>query len=122
MRNLDGDKRKVVGRFSYLGDVLSMERGAQEAETSRMRSVWKKFKKVSNVICERSISSKVRGNLYESYLRRALTYVAECKALKTEDERKLKTTKMRLLRMICGKTLKDKINNEKIREMTGVER
>ena len=27
-----------------------------------------------------------------------------------------------MLRMICGKTLEDKINNEKIREMTGVER
>ena len=37
-----------------------------------------------------------------------------------EDERRLKTTEMRMLRMICGKTLKDKMNNEKIREMTGV--
>ena len=34
----------------------------------------------------------------------------------------MKTTEMRILRMICGKTLKDIINNEKIREMTGVEK
>ena len=39
-----------------------------------------------------------------------------------EGERRLKTTEMRMLQMICGKTLKDKINNEKIREMTGVVR
>ena len=39
-----------------------------------------------------------------------------------EDDRRLKTTEMRMLRMICGKTLKDKMNNEKIREMTGVVR
>ena len=39
-----------------------------------------------------------------------------------EDERRLKTTEMRMLRMICGKILKDKMNNEKIREMTGVVR
>ena len=39
-----------------------------------------------------------------------------------EDERTLKTTEMRMLRMICGKTLKDKMSNEKIREMTGVVR
>ena len=55
-------------------------------------------------------------------MRNALTYGAECWALKMEDERRLKTTEMRMLRMICGKTLKDKMNNEKIREMTGVVR
>ena len=39
-----------------------------------------------------------------------------------EDERRLETTEMRMLRMIWGKTMNDKINNEKIREMTGVVR
>ena len=39
-----------------------------------------------------------------------------------EDERRLKTTEMRMLRMICGKIVKNKMNNEKIREMTGVVR
>ena len=39
-----------------------------------------------------------------------------------EDERRLKTTETRMLRMICRKTLKDKMNNEKIREMTSVVR
>ena len=39
-----------------------------------------------------------------------------------EGERRLKTTEMRMLRIICDKTLKDKMNNEKIREMTGVVR
>ena len=68
------------------------------------------------------MSLKVRGTFYKSCVRSALTYVTECWALKVEDERKLKATEMRMLRIICGKTLKDKINNEKIREMTGVER
>ena len=122
MISLDGDSIEVVDRFSYLGDVISTEEGAQEAVTSRIRSVWKKFKEISNLICGRSMSLKVRGTLYKSYVRNALTYGAECWALKMEDERRLKTTEMRLLRMICGKTLKDKMNNEKIREMTGVVR
>ena len=42
---------EVVDRFSYFGDVISMEGGAQEAVTSRIRSAWKKFKVVSSVIC-----------------------------------------------------------------------
>ena len=122
MITLDGDNIEVVDRFSYLGNVISTERGAQEAVTSRIRSAWRKFKEVSNVICGRSISLKVRGTLYKSYVRNDLTYAAECWALKMEEERRLKTTEMRMLPMISGKTLKDKINNEKIREMTGVVR
>ena len=39
-----------------------------------------------------------------------------------EDEKRLQTTEMRMLRMICGKILKDEMNYEKIREMTGVVR
>ena len=64
MISLDGDNIEVVDRFSYLGDVISTEGGAQEAVTSRNRSAWKKFKEVSNVICGRSMSLKVRGTLY----------------------------------------------------------
>ena len=122
MISLDGDNIEVVDRFSYLGDVISTKKGAQEAVTSRIRSAGKKFKEVSNVIRGRSMLLKVRGTLYKSYVRNALTYGAERWALKMEDERRLKTTEMRMLRMICGKTLKDKMNNEKIREMMGVVR
>ena len=122
MISLDGDNIEVVDRFSYLGDVISTEGGVQEPVTSRIRSALKKFKEVSNVICERSISLKVRGTLYKSYVRNAPTYGAECWALKMEDERRLKTTYMRMLQMICGKTLKDKMNNDKICERTGVVR
>ena len=110
MTNLDGGNIEVVDRFSYLGDVLRSKGEAPEAVTSRIRSAWKKFKEVSNVIYGKKILSwKVRGTLYKSHVRSALTYDAECWALKVEDERKLKTTEMRILRMICGKTLKDKI-------------
>ena len=122
MMTLDGDNIEVVDRFFYLGDVISTEGGAQEAVASRIRSAWKKFKGVSNVICGRSISLKVRRTLYKSYVRNALTSGAECWALKMEDEKRLKTTEMRIVRMICGKTLKDRMNNGKIREMTGVVR
>ena len=122
MMTLDRDNIEVVDRFPYLGDVISREGGAQEAVTSRIRSAWKKFKEVSNVTCGRSISLKVRGTLHKSYVRNALTYGAEFWTLNMEDERRLKTTEMRMLRMICGKTWKDKMNNEKICEMTGVVR
>ena len=48
-----------------------------------------------------------------------MSYGAECWAMSRQDERKLKTTEMEMLCMLCGKTLKDKVSNDKIREMTG---
>ena len=117
---LDGDDIEKVDKFCYVGDVLSTEGGVQEAVISRIRSAWKKFKDVFSVLCRKSLSLKFRGILYKSCIRSALCYGAECWALKADDERRLKTTEMRMLRMICGKTLKDKISNEKIQEMSGV--
>jgi len=38
-----------------------------------------------------------------------------------EDVRRIKSTEMRMLRMICGNTVKDKVRNEEIRERTEVE-
>ena len=34
---LDGDDREILHSFSYLGDVLSMEEGVQEAMTLSIR-------------------------------------------------------------------------------------
>ena len=55
-------------------------------------------------------------------MRSALTYRAECCRLRAKDERKLKTTTMRMLRMTYANALKDKINNENIPTITGEER
>ena len=52
----------------------------------------------------------------------ALYYGAKCLALRKEDERKLLTTGMRMLRLICGKTLKDCLSNHTIRDITGAEK
>ena len=54
--NLNGDNIEVVDRFSYLGDVLSMEGGAQEAVTSRIRLAWRKFKEGLNVQAAKSLN------------------------------------------------------------------
>ena len=113
----DEDNIEIVDKFAHLGDVLSMEGGAQEAARSRIRSGWMKFKEVSSVLGNNYMSLKIRGTIYKS----ALTYGGECWALRKEDERRLITTEIRMLHLICGKTLKDKITNEKVRELTGVD-
>ena len=61
------------------------------------------------------------GSLFHSHMQSTLIYVAVCWAMRMEDKRKLKTIKMIMLLMLCGKTLKNKIRNDKMRTMTGME-
>jgi len=75
---------------------------------------------VSDVLCKKGISVRTNGTLYKCYDGSTLTYGPGYWLLWVKDERKLKTTEMRMLRMLCGKTLNDKISNEKIHYMTKV--
>jgi len=50
----------------------------------------------------------------------ALNYGVECWAMKVEDIR-MKSTEMKMLCMIYGKMVRDKVRNEEIRERTEVE-
>jgi len=59
--------------------------------------------------------------MYKKYVRSALSYGAECWAMKVEDVGRINSTEMRMLRMICGKTVRGKVRNEEIRERTEVE-
>jgi len=51
---------------------------------------------------------KMKGIMYKKYVRNVLSYGAECWAMKVEDVRRMKSTEMRMLCMICGKTNKVK--------------
>ena len=64
---------------------------------------------------------RIKRILNKNYKQGSLSYGAECWTMKREDEKKLKTTETRMLRMLCGKTLKDKVSDDKIREVTGFE-
>ena len=59
------------------------------------------------------MSLRTKGIPYKSYVRSSLNGSAKCWAIRVEDEAKLMSTEMKMLHMLCGKTLKDKVSNEK---------
>jgi len=61
------------------------------------------------------------GAMCKKYVKSFVSYGAECWAMKVEDVKRMKSTEMRMLRMICGRTVRDKVRNEEIRERTEVE-
>lgn len=62
---------------------------------------------------EMSTNSKVR--IYKSCVRPIMTYAAETRAESSKTKRLMRTTEMKILRSITGKTLRDRIRSEDIR-------
>ena len=89
----DGNIIEKIIEFSCLGDALSSGEIVQETVSARMRSRWKKFKNVECVRCKRVVSLTLRQSLYNSCVRSALCYGAECWALEKEDKKNYKLVK-----------------------------
>ena len=67
------------------------------------------------------MSLRMKGIVYKACVKSAMCYGAEGWAMRSKDENRIETTEMRMLRMMCGKTLKDKVRNENIRNIVQVE-
>ena len=66
------------------------------------------------IICDRKVKDKIKGKFYRTTIRPAMLYGSECWALKKKHEHKMGVTEMRMLRWMCGHTLKDRIHNDHI--------
>ena len=64
---------------------------------------------------------KLKGGLYKTCVRSVTCYRDECLAMEAADVRRIQTTEMSMIRMMCSRTLPDKIANSVLRERTGVE-
>ena len=113
---LGNDVIDVVSKFCYLGDMLERNGDAQSAVTARIRAGWRKFKELSGVFCRRLLSFKLKGLLYKTCVRSAMCYGAECWALKKVEIKRMQAAEMRMINMMCGKTLRDKISNVVLRK------
>ena len=58
---------------------------------------------------------KLKSKLYKTVVRPAMVYGSECWTLRQQEEQRLHTTEMKMLRWSQGKTRKDRIKNETIR-------
>jgi len=111
---------ETVQSFCYLGDVLQSDGGCDIAVTERVRKGWFKFRELSGVLCNRRLPLGMKGVLYRSCVRTVLTYGSETWPLKKENEDALLRTERRMIRMMCGVTLKDKEESEVLRKKVGL--
>ena len=107
-------------RYTNTIIILIADNGDLDAEmTHRIQSGWKNWKRVSGILCDRRISLRVKGKLYKTFLRPAMMYDAETRAVKKAQEKKLGVAEMRMLRWMSGVTKLDIIRNERIRDNEG---
>ena len=107
--NIQGENLERMNTFKYLGATLA-ENGDLDTEmTHRLQSGWKNWKRISGILCDRRISFRVKGKIYNRVVRLALVYSAETWAMKKAREKKLDVAEMRMLRWMSGVTKLEKI-------------
>ena len=76
------DELETVGKFTYLGDWVSVVGGCEAAVTARTRSDWVKFKEFCELLYGRRVPLRLKGAVCKSYEIPAMLYGSEAWCLK----------------------------------------
>ena len=118
---VEGETYGAVESFCYLGDVLDANGGVDSAVTARVRCGWRKFHELAPFLTSKAPSPKMKGLVYSACVRSCMTYGGETWALRADHERKLGRTEMRMVRWMCGVSLKDRRTNKELRDSLQIE-
>ena len=80
-----------------------------------------KFIELGGILCTRGASLRMKGVVYKACVCSVLTYEAETWVMNAGVFQMLRATERRMLRMICGVTLKDMVESMVIASRVGVD-
>ena len=119
---IEDKKIPRVKEFKYFESMVQ-ENGSCEREVKkRVQAGWNGCRRVSEVICDRRLPARVKGKVYSSVVRPAMTHGLETAAVTKKLVKEIEVAEMKMLRFAMGVTRKDKIRNEYIRGTVKVER
>jgi len=116
-----GANLEVVDKFCYLGDVLSVDGGADAAVKARIRIGWNKFRQLVPLLTNRDILSIRRGRLYSSCVRSSMLHGSETWPVRKENEVALQRAEIRMVRWMCNVKIKDRVPSKELRERLGID-
>ena len=108
-------------KFCYLDDLVSCFGGELEAVSARIGSAWKKFRELSGVLVgKQGLSLKQRGTIYQCCATPVLLYCCNKWQIIVADEASLLGVKRRMIRMMCGMRLVDRVLTDVLRDRVSV--
>ena len=114
------DVLEEIEKFCYLGDMISCFGGASEAVSARIGSAWKKFRELSGVLVgKQGLFLMQRGKIYHC-VRPVLLYCCKTWELTVADEMRLCGVERRMIRMMCGVRLVDRVSTDVLWDKVGV--
>ena len=81
----------------------------------KVQARWMSWKKVSGVLCNRTLSARVKGKMYKSVVRPVMLYGIETVVVTERQVRKMEVAELKMVRLSLEVTRKDKIRNEYVR-------
>ena len=110
-----------MDEFKYLGVYFSSKGRTERAIRERIAMGQRSFGRLKSVWKDRNISTKLKIRLLRAIVIPSALYGAECWVLRKGDERRLLAFEMKCVRRICGVRWEDRVTNERVREMAGLE-
>ena len=118
---VDGEIYGCVMSLCYLGDALDGDNGTDLAATARIRNGWMKFRELFPFLISRAPPLEMKGRVYASCVRSSMTYRSETRPLLVDVGLKFERAEMQIIRWMCDISLKDRMTNEELRRLVGVE-
>ena len=119
---MEDTKAPRVKEFKYLGSTVQESGSCEREVKKRVQAGWNGWRRVSGVICDRRLSARVKGKVYNSVVRPAMVYGLETVAVTKKQVEEMEVAEIKILRFAMGVTRNVKIRNEYIRSTVKVER
>ena len=95
---MEDKKVPRVKEFKYLGSTVQ-ESGNYEREIKkRVQARWNVWRKVSGVICDRRLLTRVKGKVYSSVVKPAIVYGLETVVVTKKQIEEMEIAEMKMLK------------------------
>ncbi|KAK3508105.1 hypothetical protein QTP70_014276 [Hemibagrus guttatus] len=94
---LQGEEVKKVQEFKYLGSTVQSNGECGKEVKKRVQAGWNGCRKVSGVLCDRTISARIKGKVYRTVVRPAMLYGLETVSLRKRQESELEVAELKML-------------------------